>query len=130
MTESEFEKVIANPYEKLDFRSDEDSYCFGEKNSYKNEFGLINGEILCSMNSYMGICGSVDLNIDIANFMEKHNASFVYLEVPRRIQNKGIGTKLMQRIVAKIKVLKEYYSINDKITVSGWLSQVDCINEN
>ena len=74
--------------------------------------------------------GSVEIHIDIEKFKNEHHAGFGYLEVPSRISNHGIGTTLMLSVIDIIKAFKEFYSVGETVSVSGWLSTSDKQNGN
>lgn len=86
-------------------------------------------EVKCSCNEDMSISGSVEIYINTGRVVNDHSAGFGYLEVPSRMQNHGVGTALMMKVIEVMIALKDFYSI-DELKVSGWLSQSDCQNGN
>ena len=72
----------------------------------------------------------MEIHIDIEKFKNEHHTGFGYLEVPSRISNHGIGTTLMLSVIDIIKAFKEFYSVGETVSVSGWLSTSDKQNGN
>ena len=72
----------------------------------------------------------MEIHIDIEKFKNEHHAGFGYLEVPSRISNHGIGTTLTLSVIDIIKAFKEFYSVGETVSVSGWLSTSDKQNGN
>ena len=90
----------------------------------------IDGEIRCGIRGDDFWCGSVEVYIEIEKLKNEHRAGFGYLEVPSKIGNQGIGTTLMLSVIDTIRAFKEFYSVSERVTVSGWLSTADKQNGN
>ena len=97
---------------------------------FTNKDNHIDGEIRCGIQGDDFWNGSVEVYIEIEKFKNEHHAGFGYLEVPSRISNHGIGTTLMLSVIDIIKAFKEFYSVGETVSVSGWLSTSDKQNGN
>ena len=122
------EELKNSPYEKKTYKYLDGKFWIEEKFVYKDN--RIDGEIRCGIQEDRFWCGSVEVHIEIEKFKNEHHAGFGCLAVPDRIQRQGIGTKLMLSVIEEIKVFKDYYSINDTVVISGWLSTEDKRNRN
>lgn len=128
MNQDFIKKVNEHPFEKLHSKELQDKFWIEEV--FTNKDSSINGEIRCGIQGDDFWRGEVDVNIDIDRFINEHHAGFADLVVPTRINNKGIGTKLMLCAIGAIREFKTYYGINDIVTVTGWLSTSDKQNGN
>jgi len=122
------EELMNCPYEKKTYKRLDGKFWIEEEFVYKDNH--IDGEIRCGIQEDKFWCGSVEVHITIERFKDEHRAGFGYLAVPKRIQRQGIGTTLMLSVIDVINVIKEFYSVNDIVTVSGWLSIEDKRNGN
>lgn len=122
------EELLNHPYEKKSIKSLRGEFWIEEVFTNKNNH--IDGEIRCGIHGDDLWNGSVEIHIDIEKFKNDHHAGFGYLEVPSRISNHGIGTTLMLSVIDIIKAFKEFYSVGEKVRVSGWLSTSDKQNDN
>jgi len=128
MTEQDIEYLLEHPYEKRVLEYVDEVYILEEHFEYNGN--SIKGQINCFIDDKKMICVDVEISINIQNFQSMRDARFGWLEVPYRIQNKGIGNKLMLRVIETIEVFKLFYNIHEEVMVSGWLSQADKINGN
>lgn len=119
--EKSFSKVINNK-----------EYLFREKLKYKDTLQIIYLDIECQLadSDYTLFHGSVDLRIEVDRFKNEHKENFNSLYVNPKITSNGIGTQLMLEAFNVIRLLKEYYHINETITFNGWLSISDRDNGN
>lgn len=130
MTKEQIDEMISKPCEKLKRTYSEDGLYFTEISVYSKALGNIKLNLECSNKPEMDINGSVDINIDIPKLTQEQRAGFGFLEVPARIQRRGIGTGLMLKVLEIVKDFKGYYGIDKEVKVSGWLSHSDCENGN
>lgn len=107
-----------------------DGYYFKEEFKYKEICDYVSCTVYCSQNEEMTFRGSVDINLHVNKFINEHSAGFGYLEVPLLNQGNGIGKALMYDVIKIIHELKEHYSIQETIKLSGRLSQADKLNGN
>lgn len=128
MDNSFIEQLLNHPFEKKRIKSLRGEFWIEEV--FTNKDNHIDGEIRCGIQDDDFWNGSVEVYIEIEKFKNEHHAGFGYLEVPSRISNHGIGTTLMLSVVDIIKAFKEFYSVGEKVRVSGWLSTSDKQNGN
>lgn len=122
------ECIINHPFEKQKAKNKKDGFYLEESFEKKGE--RIEGEIRCGNEAKLLWSGSVDVYFDIENLKKEHHAGFGFLEVPSIIANRGIGKTLMLQVIDAIRAFKEYYSVSETVTLSGWLSTFDKENEN
>lgn len=120
--------MLNHPFEKKRIKSLRGEFWIEEV--FTNKDNYIDGEIRCGIQGDDFWNGSVEVYIEIEKFKNEHHAGFGYLEVPSRISNHGIGTTLMLSVIDIIKAFKEFYSVGEKVRVSGWLSTSDKQNGN
>lgn len=128
MDNSFIEELLNHPFEKKRIKSLRGEFWIEEV--FTNKDNHIDGEIRCGIQGDDFWNGSVKVYIEIEKFKNEHHAGFGYLEVPSRISNHGIGTTLMLSVIDIIKAFKEFYSVGEKVRVSGWLSTSDKQNGN
>lgn len=128
MDNSFIEELLNHPFEKKRIKSLRGEFWIEEV--FTNKDNHIDGEIRCGIQGDDFWNGSVEVYIEIEKFKNEHHAGFCYLEVPSRISNHGIGTTLMLSVIDIIKVFKEFYSVGETVSVSGWLSTSDKQNGN
>ena len=128
MDNSFTEELLNHPFEKKRIKSLRGEFWIEEV--FTNKDNHIDGEIRCGIQGDDFWNGSVEVYIEIDKFKNEHHAGFGYLEVPSRISNHGIGTTLMLSVIDIIKAFKEFYSVGEKVRVSGWLSTSDKQNGN
>ena len=128
MDNSFIEELLNHPFEKKRIKSLRGEFWIEEV--FTNKDNHIDGEIRCGIQGDDFWNGSVNVYIEIEKFKNEHHAGFGYLEVPSRISNHGIGTTLMLSVIDIIKAFKEFYSVGEKVRVSGWLSTSDKQNGN
>lgn len=128
MNQDFIKNVNDHPFEKQRSKELHDKFWIEEV--FTNKESCITGEIRCGLQGDDNWNGDVEVTIDINRFVNEHHAGFGYLEVPFRIGGNGIGTMLMLSVIDVIREFKMYYSINDTVTVSGWLSTSDKQNGN
>ena len=128
MDNSFIEELLNHPFEEKRIKSLRGEFWIEEVFTNKNNH--IDGEIRCGIHGDDLLNGSVEIHIDIEKFKNEHHAGFGYLEVPSRISNHGIGTTLMLFVIDIIKAFKEFYSVGETVSVSGWLSTSDKQNGN
>lgn len=128
MDNSFIEELLSRPFEKKRTKSLSEEFWIEEIFTNKNNY--IDGEIRCGIKGNDFWNGSVEVHIDIEKFKNEHYAGFGYLEVPSKIDNRGIGTTLMLSVIDIIKTFKEFYSVGETVSVSGWLSTADKQNGN
>ena len=128
MDNSFIEELLNHPFEKKRIMSLRGEFWIEEV--FTNKDNHIDGEIRCGIQGDDFWNGSVEVYIEIEKFKNEHHAGFGYLEVPSRISNHGIGTTLMLSVIDIIKAFKEFYSVGEKVRVSGWLSTSDKQNGN
>lgn len=128
MDNSFTEELLNHPFEKKRIKSLRGEFWIEEV--FTNNDNHIDGEIRCGIQGDDFWNGSVEVYIEIDKFKNEHHAGFGYLEVPSRISNHGIGTTLMLSVIDIIKAFKEFYSVGEKVRVSGWLSTSDKQNGN
>lgn len=128
MDNSFIEELLNHPFEKKRIKSLRGEFWIEEV--FTNKDNHIDGEIRCGIQGDDFWNGSVEVYIEIEKFKNEHHAGFGYLEVPSRISNHGIGTTLMLSVIDIIKAFKEFYSVGEKVRVSGWLSTSDKQNGN
>lgn len=128
MDNSFIEELLNHPFEEKRIKSLRGEFWIEEVFTNKNNH--IDGEIRSGIHGDDLLNGSVEIHIDIEKFKNEHHARFGYLEVPSRISNHGIGTTLMLSVIDIIKAFKEFYSVGETVSVSGWLSTSDKQNGN
>lgn len=128
MDNSFIEQLLNHPFEKKRIKSLRGEFWIEEV--FTNKDNHIDGEIRCGIQDDDFWNGSVEVYIEIEKFKNEHHAGFGYLEVPSRISNHGIGTTLMLSVIDIIKAFKEFYSVGETVSVSGWLSTSDKQNGN
>ena len=128
MDNSSIEELLNHPFEKKRIKSLRGEFWIEEV--FTNKDNHIDGEIRCGIQGDDFWNGSVEVYIEIEKFKNEHHAGFGYLEVPSMISNHGIGTTLMLSVIDIIKAFKEFYSVGEKVRVSGWLSTSDKQNGN
>lgn len=128
MDNSFIEELLNHPFEKKRIMSLRGEFWIEEV--FTNKDNHIDGEIRCGIQGDDFWNGSVEVYIEIEKFKNEHHAGFGYLEVPSRISNHGIGTTLMLSVIDIIKAFKEFYSVGETVSVSGWLSTSDKQNGN
>lgn len=128
MDNSFIEELLNHPFEEKRIKSLRGEFWIEEV--FTNKDNHIDGEIRCGIHGDDLLNGSVEIHIDIEKFKNEHHAGFGYLEVPSRISNHGIGTTLMLSVIDIIKAFKEFYSVGETVSVSGWLSTSDKQNGN
>ena len=128
MDNSFIEELLNHPFEEKRIKSLRGEFWIEEVFTNKNNH--IDGEIRCGIQDDDFWNGSVEVYIEIEKFKNEHHAGFGYLEVPSRISNHGIGTTLMLSVIDIIKAFKEFYSVGETVSVSGWLSTSDKQNGN
>ena len=128
MDNSFIEELLNHSFEEKRIKSLRGEFWIEEVFTNKNNH--IDGEIRCGIHGDDLLNGSVEIHIDIEKFKNEHHAGFDYLEVPSRISNHGIGTTLMFSVIDIIKAFKEFYSVGETVSVSGWLSTSDKQNGN
>lgn len=128
MDNSFIEELLNHPFEKKRIKSLSGEFWIEEVFTNKNKH--IDGEIRCGIQGDVLCNGSVEVYIEIEKFKKEHRAGFGCLEVPSMISNHGIGTTLMLSVIDIIKAFKEFYSVGEKVRVSGWLSTSDKQNGN
>ena len=128
MDNSFIEELLNHPFEEKRIKSLRGEFWIEEV--FTNKDNHIDGEIRCGIHGDDLLNGSVEIHIDIEKFKNEHHARFGYLEVPSRISNHGIGTTLMLSVIDIIKAFKEFYSVGETVSVSGWLSTSDKQNGN
>lgn len=128
MDNSFIEELLNHSFEEKRIKSLRGEFWIEEVFTNKNNH--IDGEIRCGIHGDDLLNGSVEIHIDIEKFKNEHHAGFDYLEVPSRISNHGIGTTLMLSVIDIIKAFKEFYSVGETVSVSGWLSTSDKQNGN
>lgn len=128
MDNSFIEQLLNHPFEKKRIKSLRGEFWIEEV--FTNKDNHIDGEIHCGIQDDDFWNGSVEVYIEIEKFKNEHHAGFGYLEVPSRISNHGIGTTLMLSVIDIIKAFKEFYSVGETVSVSGWLSTSDKQNGN
>ena len=129
MNRSAIIDIINHPCEKQESEIIKDG--FRIKESFKiNTSEYISGIIKCSLSDNEYYAGDVEVYFDVNKVKKEHRAGFGYLEVNTKDQRQGIGTMLMLQVIEVIKTLKNFYMINNPITVSGWLSTTDKENGN
>ena len=124
MDKKKIEEIINEPYKKITYEYFYNEYYIKEAYEYRKELKKIMIEIRCSLREEKSFNGWVDVTIDINNILENHVVGFGWLQVQTPVQNKGIGTTLMLKVIEIMKVFKEYYQV-DELKLSGWLSQTD-----
>lgn len=129
MDKEEIFDIINDQFNEKTYEYFDNGYYFKETHVCYGESKAIKTEINCSCEEDMLISGWVNINIDINKILENHVVGFGCLEVPIRIQNRGIGTALMLKVIEVTRIFKEYYKI-DEIELIGSLSQTDCQNDN
>ena len=128
MDNSFIEELLNHSFEKKRIMSLRGEFWIEEV--FTNKDNHIDGEIRCGIQGDDFWNGSVEVYIEIEKFKNEHHAGFGYLEVPSRISNHGIGTTLMLSVIDIIKAFKEFYSVGETVSVSGWLSTSDKQNGN
>lgn len=128
MDNSFIEQLLNYPFEKKRIKSLRGEFWIEEV--FTNKDNYIDGEIRCGIQDDDFWNGSVEVYIEIEKFKNEHYAGFGYLEVSSRISNHGIGTTLMLSVIDIIKAFKEFYSVGETVSVSGWLSTSDKQNGN
>lgn len=128
MNQEFIKKVLEELYEEHQNTYDKDDFLIVESLTGKLE--RIDGEIRCGLKKDKFWNGTVDIHVDIDRFKNEKRAGFGELAVPARINNNGVGTMLMLCLIDIIKEMKEFYSIDEKVLVSGWLSMADQQNGN
>lgn len=128
MDNSFIEELLNHPFEKKRIKSLRGEFWIEEV--FTNKDNHIDGEIRCGIQDDDFWNGSVEVYIEIEKFKNEHHAGFGYLEVPSKIGNHGIGTTLMLSVIDIIKTFKEFYSVGETVSVSGWLSTSDKQNGN
>lgn len=128
MDNSFIEELLNHPFEKKRIKSLRGEFWIEEV--FTNKDNHIDGEIRCGIQGDDFWNGSVKVYIEFEKFKNEHHAGFGYLEVPSRISNHGIGTTLMLSVIDIINAFKEFYSVGETVSVSGWLSTSDKQNGN
>lgn len=123
------EELLDHPYERKSIKLLKGELWIEEVFTNKAN-NRIDCEIRCGRQGDDFWNGSVEVYIEIERFKNKHCARFECLEVPSRIANHGIGTTLMLLVIEIIKTFKEFYSVGETVSVSGWLSMSDKLNGN
>lgn len=122
------DNLNGHQYEKQILRILEDKFWIEE--SFLNRGYRIEVQIHCGIKGDEKHFGNVDTYFHVSKFREEQQAGFGYLQVPSGIDNQGIGKMLMFSVFNILKEFKEYYKIEKRITVGGWLSIADKQNGN
>lgn len=122
------ESINDHPFERQ--KAKEEKFDFYIEESFEKKGDCIEGELRCWKKDNQFCYGSVEIYFNIEKFQKELHAGFGYLEVPLRIANQGIGKTLMLHVIKVIKKFKEYYSISETVTLTGWLSRADKENGN
>lgn len=128
MNQEFINELKEHSFERIKMEIHKDKYFV--KESYIDRGYRVDGEIHCGIQENNYRFGSVDVHIDFEKLITNHHAGFGELFVPTEIENQGVGKVLMFSVIETIRAYKEYYSIEDTIEVSGWLSASDKQNDN
>ena len=120
--------ALEHEWEEQRVTYSKDKYWVSEKIEYKHgeEYGLIS----CGISEEKYFYGEVEYKINVNDLINNSMAWFGYLEVNQRVENLGIGSCLMNIVINNIRLAKQYWNIDKKVRLSGWLSREDHKNNN
>lgn len=128
MTLIELNELIEHPFEEKIFSSKYGKFYIEEHDEFNDVFQCVTGKIYCSFDSNPKSAknGYVEFHFNIG----KKCSSFESWETHLSLQRKGIGTHVMLKVIKNTKILKQFYSMDYQINLSGKLSIADKANGN
>ena len=118
-------KVLGKPFSACPEHYCLNSFFLKEIWHYNNNCQLLNCNTHCFEDEKSYSSGEVDISIMIKSEGDMLEVSFDNLLVPSWLNDKGIGTTLMQSVFNNVRSLKNYYGIKNEVLVTGKLSKYD-----
>ena len=121
--------IKKNPYEKITYNHRSDKFDVSIQSEYRGELDVYIIEITGTVNGSIQ-SGFVDMVIREDQLLNEGKIFFKDLLVPSGIGNQGLGHLLMETVFKIAYDFVNFYNLNTKIAISGWLSRADYENEN
>lgn len=126
-----YEDLKNKPYEDISEEMTCDKYVIEVTARYKETFEVFDFKIKCRPVGESIWGGIVDVHIDEKKFLSSEKKIFFgELQVPRCIQNRGIGSMLMKKVFEIARQYILYVHEIETVFMSGWLSSSDYQNGN
>ena len=124
----DLEYILNHEWEEKKLSYCIDKYCVTEKIEYNHN--EIYGSISCGIPEEKCFFGEVEFRIGVDALTKENKAWFGYLAVNTKVEKQGIGSCLMKILIDNIRLAKQYWNVENKIRLSGWLSDSDHKNGN